>query len=141
MLLLDRFTSTYGAQWLTIGPLGEAAFRSAAQRVFGRAELPIFDIANARSVLSFGADFLDTWLSPVHYAIAYGIFRQGDYSAGSFQARGQRPRGKLVYVGPHFSATAASADEWVYVRPGLEGVLALSIGQVLLSKGWRTRQA
>ncbi len=134
-LLLDRFTTTYGAQWLTLGTQGEAALRSAVQRVFGQSQLPTFDLANAQSVLSFGADFLDTWLSPVHYGVAYGIFRQGSYAAGSFQPRGQRPRGNLVYVGPHFSATAASADEWVYVPPGREGVLALSIAQVILSEG------
>lgn len=134
-LLLDRFAATHGARWLTLAPLGEAAFRTAAQRVFGQAQLPTFDVANAQTVVSFGADFLDTWVSPVHYAMAYGMFRQGDYNVSSFQPRGRRPRGKFVYVGPHFSATAASADEWVYVRPGTEGILALSIGQVMLSEG------
>src|SRR5579884_166915 len=94
--LVDRFTTTYGAQWLTQAPLGEAAFRSAAQRVFGTSQLPSFDLANARSVLAFGADFLETWLSPVYYSVGYGIFRHGSYQTASFQPRSTR--GRLVYV-------------------------------------------
>src|SRR5262249_20854647 len=35
---------------------------------------PVYDIANATYLLSFGARFLETWHSPVMYSLAYGEF-------------------------------------------------------------------
>lgn len=133
--LLASFAQALGADWLTLDPFAEAPLAAAAQRVFGQAALPSFDIQNAQYVLSFGADFLSSWLSPVSYGVQYGIFRQGNMNAGSFQPRTDRPRGHLVQVEPRFSMTAASADEWVWIRPGTEGLLALSMAQVILAEG------
>ncbi len=134
--LVERFASAYGLQWHTLDLTGEAPLREAARRVFGSDILPEFDIQNARYVLSFGADFLGPWLSQVHYSIEYGRFREGDYRARQFRPRQQgTPRGYLVQVEPRMSATGASADEWVWVKPGSEGTLALAIGQVMLAEG------
>ena len=44
---------------------GQATLSRAAEDVFGQAALPFFDIGNSDLVLSFGANFLETWLSPV----------------------------------------------------------------------------
>jgi anaerobic selenocysteine-containing dehydrogenase len=78
-------------------------------------------------VISFGADFLGTWNSPVAQNVAYGQMRQG------------RPgtRGKFVQVEYRMSQTGANADEWVPVRPGTEGVLALGIANVIMKSGAR----
>ena len=86
---------------------------------------PYYDIKNTNYLLSFGADYLGTWLSPVHYSLAYGHMRQG--------RKGQR--GKCVQVEPRMSLTGASADEWVHARPGTEGLLALSIAHVIVNNG------
>lgn len=133
-MVLDRFTRSFGGQWITIEPMSEAPLREAVRRMFGQDTLPEFDIQRARYVLSFGADFLGTWLSPVHYSVEYGVFRQGNYRVGQFQPRQGTPRGYLVQVDPRFSQTAANADEWLPVRPGAEGVLALSMAQVILAE-------
>jgi len=132
--IADRFSRSYGAQWMTFDPVNEAPFREAARRVFGVDVLPEFDIQNARYILSFGSDFLGTWLSPVRYEMQYGVFRQGNYRAGQFQPRQGRPRGYLVQVEPHMSMTGANADQWVWVQPGMEGMLALSMAQVIVSE-------
>src|SRR5258708_7358552 len=136
-LLVGRFAQAYGAEWHQLEYISEAPLREAVRRVFGQDMLPEFDIEHARYVLSFGADFLSTWLSPVHYGVEYGGFRQGSYRAGQFQPRdaSSRPRGYLVQVDPRLSKTAANADEWVPVQPGTEGRLALSIAQTVLSEG------
>ncbi|MDT5016920.1 MAG: hypothetical protein QOD39_3080 [Mycobacterium sp.] len=133
-MLVDRFTRSFGGSWMTVEPMSEAPLREAVRRMFGQDRLPEFDIQRARYVLSFGADFLGTWLSPVHYNVEYGVFRQGNYRVGQFQPRQGTPRGYLVQVDPRFSQTAANADEWLPVRPGAEGVLALSMAQVILSE-------
>ena len=82
-------------------------------------------------MISFGADFLSTWNSPVAQAIGYGELRQGRPGA----------RGKLVQVEPRMSPTGSSADEWIPVRPGTEGVLALGLAHVILAEKIRTPEA
>ena len=131
-LVVDRFTRALGATWLSLDLFGETPLKVAARQVFGQDRLPRFDLQNADYVLSFGADFLGGWLSPVNYSIQYGVFRQGSYRPGQLQPR---PRGRLVQLEPRFSMTAAAADEWVPTRPGTEGLLALSIAQALVEQG------
>ncbi|MFB3124170.1 MAG: molybdopterin-dependent oxidoreductase [Woeseiaceae bacterium] len=98
----------------------------AANRIsFGTDRLPYYDIKNADLLLSFGADYLGTWISPVHHSLAYGHMRQG--RAGR--------RGKTVQVEPRMSLSGAAADEWVAARPGTEGLLALGIAHILVSDG------
>jgi len=129
-LLLRRFTEALGARHLTLDPTGEhARVREAVRRAFGSPLIPHFDIQNTRTLLSFGAGFLDTWLSPVNYGRQYGAFR------------GARPRGYFVHAEPRMSMTASNADRWLPVRPGTEGVLALSIAYVLMEEGLAERDA
>ena len=123
-MVVQSFVSKFGGQHIPLEPPERANLRAAAQGVFGREVLPDFDIENASYLLSFGADLLNTWVSPVRYARAYGEFRQGD-----------RERGTLVHVDSRFSMTAANADEWVYVNPGYEGLLAMSMAQVIIAAG------
>jgi anaerobic selenocysteine-containing dehydrogenase len=104
---------------------GRRAAFIASQALFGSAQLPAYDIANADAVYSFGANFLETWQSPVAYAREYGEFRQG-------QAGG---RGYFVQFEPRLSATAASADEWVPLRPGTDGLVALALGRIIVEQG------
>lgn len=42
---------------------------------------------------------------------------------------------RLVVVDPYLSDTAAKAHEWVAVRPGTDGALALALGHVLIRDG------
>ena len=130
-MVAQRFMKAYGGTYITHEPVEQTVVRAAVKEVFGQDRLPEFDIARADHILSFGADFLGTWLSPVHYARSYGEFRQGQEGV----APATRKRGTLTHVEPHFSLTAANADEWVYVNPGYEGILALSIAYVLVDEG------
>ena len=106
--------------------LGEQTVRAANYISFGTHALPYYDLANADYLLSFGTPFLEHWFSPVSLGIAYGKFRQG------------RPtvRGRFIHVEPRLSLTAASADRWIPLRPGTDGLLAIGIGQVVMKEGW-----
>ncbi len=94
---------------------------------FGKDQLPTLDLAESKYVISFGADFLGTWNSPVSQNIGYGHMRQG------------RPgvRGKFVQFEYRMSQTGANADEWLPVKPGTEGVLALGLANVIMKSGAR----
>ena len=122
--LIDRFLKAYGAPAsIAYEALDDAVLRQANLLSFGWPELPTLDLARADYVLSFGADFLGTWNSPVSQSIGYGEMRQG--RSGH--------RGKFVQVESRMSQTGANADEWVPCRPGTEGVLALGIAHAILS--------
>ena len=100
---------------------GQATLSRAAEALLGQAVLPFFDIGNADLVLSFGANFLETWLSPVAYNRAYAQMRRGN----------PRRRGYFIQFEPRMSQTAAKADEWIPIRPGSEGLVALAIGRLV----------
>jgi len=100
---------------------GRATLSKAAEDLFGQAALPFFDIGNADLVLSFGANFLETWLSPVAYNLAYAKMRRGN----------PKRRGYFIQFESRMSATAAKADQWIPLKPGTEGLVALAIGRLL----------
>ena len=123
-LVVDTFASAYGARRMTYEPLERTTVGAAMKQVFGQDTMPDFDLAHAGAILSFGADFLNTWGSPVRYGRGYGEFRDDEHERGTF-----------IQVDSRFSMSAANADTWVYVKPGMEGVLALSIAQVIIADG------
>jgi anaerobic selenocysteine-containing dehydrogenase len=105
--------------------LDDNTYRAAVKNVFGQDLLPDFDLENTGFLLTFGADFLSTWVSPTRWNRGYGQFRQGE----------GRERGTFYHVDPRFSMTSANADRWIPIRPGWEGHLALSLAYVILSEG------
>ena len=121
------FAEAYGAQLLGFDPLDNTVLRKAMQDLFNQEALPDFDLAKTNFLLNFGTDFLGTWIAPTHFMRGYGEFRQGESRNGR--------RGHFVHVEPRMSTTAASADEWVYVNPGSEGLLAMSMAYVIIDKG------
>ncbi|MDQ2691341.1 MAG: molybdopterin-dependent oxidoreductase [Chloroflexota bacterium] len=106
----------------SVGSMFEAraTLARAAQDLLGEAALPFFDIGNADLVLSFGANFLETWLAPVPYNRAYARMRRGD----------PKRRGRMIQFEARMSQTAANADEWIPIRPGSEGMVAAAISRL-----------
>ncbi len=126
--LVNQFLAAYGAPGaVTFDLFADDVLRRANGLSFGRPQLPTFDLANARSVINFGADLLGTWNSPVSQSRAYGDMRQG--------RRGVR--GWFTQVESRMSQTGANADEWVPVTPGTEGVLALGLAQAIVANKLR----
>ena len=118
---LDSFSCKNHFVYEAIGP---AVLRAANKKSYG-VEMPRFNIGKAKVVLSFGADFLGAWVSPVHFSQQYAQFRKG--------VDGQR--GVLVQVESKMTLTGANADRWLVVRPGTEGILALGIINALGAHG------
>jgi anaerobic selenocysteine-containing dehydrogenase len=126
--LIAQFAERFGAAApMTFEFFGDNVVRRANGLSFGKEQLPTLDLAESKYVISFGADFLGTWNSPVAQNVGYGAMRQG------------RPgvRGKFVQVEYRMSQTGANADEWVPVKPGTEGALALGLANVIMKSGAR----
>ncbi len=133
--LLQRFSQAVGAPSPLIYDLystlnGFACIEDSAQALFGRRELPAYDISSADVVLSFGADFLGTGASAVRYGIDYGSFRS--------QPLGKR--GYLVQLEPRMTITGAKADLWLPIRPGCEGLVAQALIRLIASQGFGTAE-
>lgn len=109
----------------------DSVIRAANSASFGHALPPTVDLGQSNYVISFGADFLGTWNSPVAQSLGFGHMRKG------------RPgqRGKFVQFEPRISQTGASADEWIPVQPGAEGMLALSLAHVIIAEKLRPSAA
>ncbi len=100
---------------------GRATLLQAVKNIFHKDSLPFFDLANADYALSFGANFLETWLSPVRYSRAFGSLRQGTPGR----------RGFLVSFEPRQSLTSANADEWIPIKPGSEGLVIAALTKLV----------
>lgn len=98
-----------------------ATLSKAAENLLGQAAMPFFDLANADLVISFGANFLETWLSPVAYTRGFAKMRRGN----------PKRRGHFIQFEARMSQTAAKADEWIPLQPGTEGLVALAIGRLV----------
>ncbi len=119
-VLLSALKNAWGGEHYAYEAVNNAVGEAVNEVVLGD-PVPSYRLSKAKAVLSFGADFLGTWLSPVHFSQEYAQFRSGD-------------RGVLIQVEPKMSMTGMNADLWVPARPGTEGVLALGIANVLLTK-------
>jgi molybdopterin-containing oxidoreductase family iron-sulfur binding subunit len=125
--LVENFVSAVGGSHVEYELLSEAPLREAARIAFGRNVLPSYDLSDARCVISFGADFLETWLSPVEHTRGF---------AESSVVDEHGSKGRFVFVGPRLSLTGQNADEWVPIRPGHEAVVALAMAHVIADGNW-----
>lgn len=126
--LIGRFLSGFeGAQLIPFELFDDSVLRKANDLSFGFNQSPTLDLTRSSYLISFGADFLGTWNSPVAQSLAYGTMRQGRSGI----------RGKFVQVESRMSQTGANADEWIPARPGAEGVLALGLAHVILKEHLR----
>jgi anaerobic selenocysteine-containing dehydrogenase len=100
--------------------LGQAVFATQ-----GWASHPGYDLDRTRYLLSFNCALLESAQPTVRWLRAYSFIRRG------------RPgdRGRIVQIEPRLSVTAVKADEWLPIRPGAEGALALGLAWVILREG------
>jgi len=123
--LVDEWMRQVGGRHVIYEPFAFEALREGNRLAFGTSAVPWYDFANARYLVSFGADFLDTWVSPVGY-------QNGFARAHGFQAGRDASMAKFVFVGPRLSLTGMNADEWIAAAPGTEGLLALAMASVIV---------
>jgi molybdopterin-containing oxidoreductase family iron-sulfur binding subunit len=127
---LQNLTTDALSNWNASGPtvfepFAYESLKTANKAVFGIDGLWDYRIADADVLVSLGADFLETWLSPVAYA------RQFKAMHGLRKGR----KGLFIQISPFQSLTAANADTWMACRPGTEAVVALGMLQVALDVG------
>ncbi|MFQ5745386.1 MAG: molybdopterin dinucleotide binding domain-containing protein, partial [Acidobacteriota bacterium] len=115
---MRSFAEAFGAAGLwEYEPFETAPMRAANRICFGIEGVWRLRLERARTILSLGADFLETWLSPLEQARGYAEARR--YHNGEM--------GRHVQLEPRLSLTGANADQWLPIRPGSEYALAMGL--------------
>jgi len=128
--IVDRWLRAWNSERLILyQPLDDQPAHVAARMCYGRDDLPVYQIGDADVLLSFGADYLETWRSPVEMTRQYAQFRAPRKNGGGVTI------GYSAYVGPRFGLTAAKSDDWLAARPGSEAIVALGVLHELLQAG------
>ena len=122
--LVDQWATAVGARRLRYEAFAYEAVRAANRVTFSRDAIPQYDFASPDLVVSFGADFLETWLSTVGYS--------RDHAEGRRVRDGRKPR--FVQIEPRMSLTGASADEWLTIEPGTEALVAAAMVFTIVSE-------
>src|SRR3972149_4045262 len=119
------FTKLYGPP----NNLGHSSICADASKkarlcIDGTDDYAAYDWENCNYVLNFGGATLEAW-RPTNLML----------QRWAYMRRGRPVRAKQVMVDTRFSTTAIKADEWLPVKPGTDGALALGIAHVILTEG------
>ncbi len=109
---LNRFPD---ARHVTYDPLSASAILEAHRRTHGRRILPRYRIDKAVTIVSFDADFLGTWISPVEFTRGYRKGRSLEGAPPRFSWHAQ--------VESRLSITGAKADLRIRCAPDEAGSL------------------
>ena len=114
--LIDRFLGLFAdARHVVYDPISSAAILDAHQTTHGRRVLPRYDFERAEVIVSFGADFLGTWISPVEFTAAYHRGRS---------LEGETPRlSHHTQLEGRMSLTGSNADRRVRLNPADAGLV------------------
>ena len=110
---------------LVFEPFAYESLKTANEKVFGVNGLVSYQMEKADVLLSFGADFLETWLSPVEYARKFK----------EMHAHHNGRKNLFFQISPFQSLTGANADHWLACKPGGESVVALGLVRQALDIG------
>jgi len=91
-------------------------------QAFGEFPPLAFDLQATDYLLTFGTNLLEGPPSPVYFNRLYGKLKDGRPRAGL----------KMVHVDARMSQAGKNATEWIQIRPGSMGVLALGMAYVIL---------
>ncbi len=127
--LVDEWMDALDGERISYEAFSYEPLKEANRLAFGIDKIPTYKIDKADYLLSFSSDFIETWLSPVEHSKKFS------------QMHGVKGKsiGKFIYVSPRASLTGTNADEWVSIKPGTEGFLALGLANVIVNEGLSSR--
>lgn len=121
--LLATFSKNYEVNHVPFNILEQSALAQAANMVYGVNGIPSFDFEAAEVILNFGADYMETWISPVEFSRAWSKSRKSSHPA------------RFIQIEPRLSLTGANADTWLNCKPGTESLLLMAVIKELLARG------
>ncbi|HEX3025175.1 MAG TPA: TAT-variant-translocated molybdopterin oxidoreductase [Chitinophagaceae bacterium] len=118
--VINQFLSKYpGSKHIVHDAVSYSGILLANESTFGKKVIPSYRFDNAKVIVSLGADFLGTWISPIEFAKQY--------------AKGKKINEKKPEMSKHIhfesvaSLTGSNADERYLHRPSEAGAVALGL--------------
>ena len=125
---MSDFKAAYpNAAVVTYDPVSSSAILEANEASFGQAVVPSYHFDKADVIVSFDADFLGTWISPIEFANQYANNRRIKNVKGAKMSR-------HIQVESHMSLTGSNADNRIMVRPSEQGAAIVTLYNALAAK-------
>ncbi|MCB9273532.1 MAG: TAT-variant-translocated molybdopterin oxidoreductase [Lewinellaceae bacterium] len=119
--VLEDFTAKYpNTKVVMYDPVSSSAILEANQESFGQAVIPAYHFDKAKVIVSFDADFLGTWVSPVEFAAQYAKGRKINDMDNPSMSR-------HIQVEGHMSLTGSNADNRIMVKPSELGAAIVAL--------------
>ncbi len=120
--VIGDFIKRYpGTKHITYDAVSFSGMRMANEASFGMAMIPSYRFDNAKAIVSFGADFLANWLSPIEYSKQYVANRKIKGSNKTAEMS------KHIQFETALSLTGSNADERIAVKPSELGLTVLAL--------------
>lgn len=114
--LIKEFGSTLkNFKWVQFDAVSYSALLEANYACFDRAIIPDFHFQNANLVVSVNADFLGTWIAPIHFIPKYTARRKLN--------NGEKDMMKHIHFESGMSITGSNADIRKKIKPSEEIIL------------------
>ncbi|MEM6698560.1 MAG: TAT-variant-translocated molybdopterin oxidoreductase, partial [Bacteroidota bacterium] len=111
---IEEFTNRFGVKHIMYDPISSSAILEANEQDFGQKVIPSYHFKEAEIIVSFGADFLGTWISPVEYSHGFTKNRQ-------IKDIKHPKMSRHIQVESFMSMTGSNADDRVIIKPSEQG--------------------
>lgn len=117
---INEFIAKYpGTKLVNYDPVSASGIIKANKNGFERAVIPSYHFDKANIIVSFGADFLGTWISPIEFTRQYVKNRQ--------LHEGQKTMSRHYHLESGMSLTGSNADKRILMKPSQEGVILANL--------------
>lgn len=120
----SRYTST---KHITFDASSYSGMINANNNSFGKAVLPSYNFDKADVIVSFGADFLGTWISPVEFTKQY-------VSNRNHKSLESKKMSRHIQFESILSLTGTNADSRYAHKPSEQGLAVLALYNAIASK-------
>ncbi|NOU47632.1 MAG: 4Fe-4S dicluster domain-containing protein [Bacteroidales bacterium] len=118
--VINEFLAAYpGSYHVQYDVLSANSILKSNEKTFGKAFVPAYHFEKADIILSFNADFLGNWLSPLEYTKQYIKNRK--------LTEGQRTMSRHIHFEGGVSLTGSNADKRIQIRPSEEKIVIANL--------------
>ncbi|MDN5349431.1 MAG: hypothetical protein PWQ54_827 [Bacteroidales bacterium] len=110
--VINDFLTQYPGEHITYDVLSASAMRHANKLSFGKAFIPAYHFDKADVIVSFDADFLGSWLTPVEFTKQYSKNRK--------LTNGEKKMSRHIHLEGAMSVTGTNADKRIQLHPAQE---------------------
>ncbi|HMK05505.1 MAG TPA: TAT-variant-translocated molybdopterin oxidoreductase [Ferruginibacter sp.] len=118
--IITEFLAKYpGSRHVQYDPVSNSGMLLANEACYGKRAIPSYHFENAKVIVSLGADFLGTWLSPTEFSAQYSKNRK---------ITGDKPElSRHIHFESMMSMTGSNADDRIVHKPSETGAIAIAI--------------